>query len=175
MPMWSVAESSRDRFGYAAVAVVIFVSASCALEGHPLAPEQQALALTVDPPVVISQIYGGGGNSGAPFTHDFVELFNRSSAPVALDELSLQYTSATGTGNFGASASQIATFPAGVTLETGRYYLIQLAPGAGTGVALPAPDQTAAISVSATAGKLALTTGTTILGCNGANTPCDAA
>ena len=24
----------------------------------------------------ISQIYGGGGNSGSPFTHDFIELLN---------------------------------------------------------------------------------------------------
>lgn len=29
----------------------------------------------ISPDVVISQVYGGGGNSGAPFTHDFIELF----------------------------------------------------------------------------------------------------
>ena len=27
--------------------------------------------------VVISQVYGGGGNMGAPYSADFVELFNR--------------------------------------------------------------------------------------------------
>jgi hypothetical protein len=27
--------------------------------------------------IVISQIYGGGGNSGASLRNDFVELFNR--------------------------------------------------------------------------------------------------
>ena len=36
---------------------------------------------TTTPPVatdvVISQVYGGGGNAGATLTHDFVELFNR--------------------------------------------------------------------------------------------------
>ena len=26
--------------------------------------------------IVISQVYGGGGNAGATFTHDFIELFN---------------------------------------------------------------------------------------------------
>jgi hypothetical protein len=26
--------------------------------------------------VVISQVYGGGGNTGATYTHDFIELFN---------------------------------------------------------------------------------------------------
>ena len=41
----------------------------------------------VSPDVVISQVYGGGGNTGAPFTNDFVELFNRGDAPVDLERL----------------------------------------------------------------------------------------
>ena len=52
--------------------------------------------------MVISQVYGGGGNCGAPYSNDFIELFNRGSAPVDLGTWSLQYTSATGTGNFGS-------------------------------------------------------------------------
>ena len=28
------------------------------------------------PSLIISQIYGGGGNSGATFTNDFIEIFN---------------------------------------------------------------------------------------------------
>ncbi len=52
---------------------------------------------------VVSQVYGGGGNAGATFTHDYIELFNRGTVPVDLDGLSVQYTSATGTGNFGAN------------------------------------------------------------------------
>ena len=32
--------------------------------------------------VVISQVYGAGGNTGASFTHDFIELFNRGTTPV---------------------------------------------------------------------------------------------
>lgn len=51
--------------------------------------------------VVISQVYGGGGNSGVPLKNDFVELFNRSDAVQSLAGLSLQYASATGTGNYG--------------------------------------------------------------------------
>ena len=46
------------------------------------------------PGVVISQVYGGGGNAGAPYTNDFIELFNRGSVPVDLSAWSLQYTSA---------------------------------------------------------------------------------
>jgi uncharacterized protein len=38
----------------------------------------------VGPILVISQVYGGGGNTGAPYTHDFVELFNRGDAPASL-------------------------------------------------------------------------------------------
>ncbi len=36
-----------------------------------------AVVAPVTRDVVISQLYGGGGNSGATFTHDFIELFNR--------------------------------------------------------------------------------------------------
>ena len=31
--------------------------------------------------VVISQVYGGGGNAGATHTHDFVELYNAARHP----------------------------------------------------------------------------------------------
>ena len=41
------------------------------------------------PNVVISQAYGGGGNAGAQYTNDFVELFNRGSAPVDISTWSL--------------------------------------------------------------------------------------
>jgi hypothetical protein len=34
--------------------------------------------------VVISQVYGGGGRSGAPFKQDFIELFNRGSMATSL-------------------------------------------------------------------------------------------
>jgi uncharacterized protein len=125
---------------------------------------------------VISQVYGGGGNSGAPYTHDFIELFNRGSAGVSLAGLSIQYTSATGTGNLGANSGQLTELP-NVTLAPGQYFLVQQAAGAGNGVALPTPDLVDAtpIAMAAGAGKVALVTGTTSLGCNGsAGQPCSA-
>jgi len=88
--------------------------------------------------VVISQVYGGGGNSGAPFTHDYIELFNRGAAPVSLSGWSLQYASATGTGNLGATATQITELPA-VTLNPGQYFLVQQA-GSTSGAPLPTAD-----------------------------------
>jgi predicted extracellular nuclease len=123
------------------------------------------------PNVVISQIYGGGGNTGAPYTNDFIELFNRGSSAVSLSGWSLQYTSATGTGNFGSATNLIT--PLSGTIQPGQYFLVAEAGGA-TGVALPAADVTDAtpINMSATGGKVALVNTTTPLGCNGGSTAC---
>ena len=43
------------------------------------------------PDIVISQVYGGGGNSGASFTNDFIELFNRGAAAVNITGWSDRY------------------------------------------------------------------------------------
>ena len=45
------------------------------------------LVSAVSPDLVISQVYGGGGNGGAPYTHDFIELFNRGTTAVSLSGL----------------------------------------------------------------------------------------
>jgi uncharacterized protein len=127
----------------------------------------------VSPDIVISQIYGGGGNSGTTYTHDFIELFNRGTAPVTLAGWSIQYTSATGTGNFGASSITLTELP-NVTLAPGQYLLIQEAQGTGGTTPLPSPDviDSTPISMSGTGGKVALVHTTTPLGCNGGSTPC---
>ena len=52
-------------------------------------------AFAVDAQVVISQIYGGGGNAGATFRNDFVELFNRGAQTVNINGWSVQYSAAT--------------------------------------------------------------------------------
>ena len=41
--------------------------------------------------VVISQVYGGGGNAGATFRNDFIELHNRGTSAVDLNGWSVQY------------------------------------------------------------------------------------
>ena len=99
--------------------------------------------------VVISQVYGGGGNSGATYTHDFVELYNGSSAPVDLSTWSVQYASAAGT-------SWNVTRLTG-TIQPGRYYLVQMAAGANPGTPLPqADDFGPTVAMSSSAGKVAL-------------------
>ena len=78
--------------------------------------------------LVVSQVYGGGGNSGATFTNDFIEIFNRGTSSVDLDGYSLQYASATGTGNFGANSGQLTELPS-ITLASGQYVLVHEASG----------------------------------------------
>ena len=85
----------------------------------------------VSPAIVISQVYGGGNNSGAPYQNDFVVLFNLSTAPASLDGWSIQYTSTTGTGNFSANGITALTG----TLAPGQSYLVRLAGGTTNGVA----------------------------------------
>lgn len=126
--------------------------------------------------VVISQVYGGGGNSGATYTHDYVELFNRGTSPISIAGWSLQYTSSTGTGNFGATATQITPLPS-VTIQPGQYFLVQQASNAAVGLPLPTADfiDPTPIAMAAGAGKIALVNTITPLGCNGSSTVCSAA
>lgn len=127
-------------------------------------------AFAVSPDLVISQVYGGGGNTGAPLTNDFVEIFNRGTTTVSLAGMSVQYASATGTGNFAANPVVLL---AG-SLQAGQYYLVSLAGGAN-GAPLPTPDATGTTNMSGTAGKVALVTSTLGLPCNGGSTPCSPA
>ena len=99
--------------------------------------------------IVISQIFGGGGNSGAPFRNDFIEIFNNGTSPVNLAGWSVQYVSAT-------ASSWSVTPLAALTLMPGQYYLIQESSGGSNGIPLPAPDVTGTIAMAATSGKVAL-------------------
>ncbi|MBK5284205.1 MAG: lamin tail domain-containing protein [Bacteroidia bacterium] len=106
--------------------------------------------------VVISQIYGGGGNTGAPFQNDYIELFNPTNSVVNLAGWSLQYGSATGTSWTGIT-------PLTGIIAANSYYLVREAAGAGNGSPLPTPDDTASIAMSSTAGKVALCNSITAL------------
>ena len=105
--------------------------------------------------VVISQVYGGGGNSGATLKSDFIELHNNSQQAVSLDGWSVQYASATG--------SSWQTTALNGSIAPGGYYLVKQADGSGGSVALPTPDATGTIAMSGTAGKVALVNSTAAL------------
>jgi DNA/RNA endonuclease G (NUC1)/fibronectin type 3 domain-containing protein len=113
--------------------------------------------------VVISQVYGGGGNAGATLKNDFVELFNRGSQTVSLNGWFVHYSSATVTvWNSPVTAGTTPTALSG-SIAPGHYYLVQEAAGAnGAAANLPAPDATGTIALSATAAKIALTNTATI-------------
>ena len=119
------------------------------------------VSFTVASPVVvstdvkISQVYGGGGNSGATYRNDFIELFNRGDEDISVAGWSVQYASAAG------STWQVT--PLSGSVPVGKHYLVQEAAGSGGTLPLPDPDATGAIPMSATAGKVALVASTTAL------------
>lgn len=111
--------------------------------------------------VVISQVYTAGGNSGATFNADYVELFNLSGAPVNITGWSLQYFSATASAT---STPVISPVVGNVTLAPGQRYLIQATPGTvGTGLANPADQTSSNLAMGAAAGRIYVTNTTSAL------------
>jgi uncharacterized protein len=116
--------------------------------------------------LVVGEVYAAGGNSGAAFANDYVELFNRGAAAVAVDGWTLQYASASSTS--WQSTALSGSIPAG-----GRY-LVQLASGGAIGAALPAPDATGTSNLAVTGGKVALVDVATALSCGSSQGSCSA-
>ncbi|MFI6058104.1 endonuclease/exonuclease/phosphatase family protein [Streptomyces sp. NPDC051286] len=141
---------SRPRSILLAGAVAVTLSAT-ALPAAFAAPSSTA---------VISEVYGGGGNSGATLTRDFVELANAGSAAYDLSGFSVQYLP--GTPSAG-SLWQVSALTGSVA--PGGRYLVAQAAGTGGTVALPTPDATGTVAMSATSGTVALVAGTTPLTC----------
>ena len=83
--------------------------------------------------LVISEVYGGGGNAGATLTHDFVELYNPTGAPISAAGLTITYYSSSG------AAQGNHTLTSG-TVPAGGHFLVQEAAGTGGTEALPDPD-----------------------------------
>ena len=98
--------------------------------------------------IVINEVYGGGGNTGATYTNDFIELTNRSAGRIAVDGWSVQYHS-------GGSGSWTSTALSG-TIAPGAFYLVQESAGTGGTTPLPTPQATRGLFLSATSGTVAL-------------------
>ncbi|MBW5247886.1 lamin tail domain-containing protein [Streptomyces sp. P01-B04] len=141
---------SRSRSVLLGGAVAVTLSAT-ALPAAFAAPSSTA---------VISEVYGGGGNSGATLTRDFVELANSGSAAYDLSGFSVQYLP--GAPSAG-SLWQVSALTGSVA--PGGRYLVAQAAGTGGTVALPAPDATGTVAMSAASGSIALVSGTTPLTC----------
>jgi predicted extracellular nuclease len=98
--------------------------------------------------IVISQVYGGGGNAGATYRNDFIELFNLGPSTVNVTGWSVQYAASTGTS---WSKTELSGW-----IQPGRYYLIQEAAGSGGTTNLPTPHAIGTIPMALGAGKVVL-------------------
>ena len=107
--------------------------------------------------VVVSQVYAGGGNAGATYANDFVELLNRGSTAVDVSGWTVQYASST-------STSWQTTALTG-SIQPGRYYLVQLASTAAVGATLPVAEASGTTNLAASGGKVALVRDPTALTC----------
>lgn len=101
--------------------------------------------------IVISQIYGGNGNT---YKSDFVELYNRGNTTVTFTNWSIQYRN-TGT------TWQVTSISG--TLAPGQYYLVKEQTSATGGADLPTADATGSIDLSAINGRVALVTNNTAI------------
>lgn len=142
-----------SRRALAGTAVTALLTAGLAVVAPPAGATPSADAL-------IAEVYGGGGNSGATLTSDYVELANHGTAALAVDGWSVQYLPSapkpTSTWQVTALAGSIAA---------GGKYLVSEAKGSGGTAALPTADATGTINMSATAGTVALVSGKDPLTC----------
>jgi hypothetical protein len=125
-----------------------------------------SISLTVQSPpapssVKISQVYGGGGNSGSTYKNDFIELFNQSTTPVDISAWSVQQLNATGTGAW--NVTNLCAVNSTCVIQPGHYYLVQESAGAGGTTNLPAADIVGTLALGAGSGKVALLNTTTPL------------
>ena len=113
-----------------------------------LAPLASVPARAAADHVLINEVYGGGGNSGATLKNDFVELYNPTTGPISLAGWTVNYYSAAGTTPTACNLSG--------TAAAGSYFLVQQAAGTGGSQSLPAPDAACNAAMSATAGRVTL-------------------
>ncbi len=143
----------------AALFALAFVTSACAsadvVTPNAEAPSAPRFSVTATrPAVVISQVYGGGGNSGSVYKNDFIELHNAGTTAVSVAGWSVQYASMAGT------TWQVTVLSG--TIPAGGYYLVQQASGSAGTTSLPTPEATGTIAMSATGGKVILASSTVL-------------
>ncbi|CAN5154910.1 hypothetical protein BH18ACT9_BH18ACT9_17410 [soil metagenome] len=141
--------SSRRPLG----GIALVVTLASAMVGSSVVWGTAAAAAGED--LVISEVYGGGGNSGATYTHDFIELHNPTGVAVSVEGMSVQYRSASATAT---AISQVTALSGSV--PAGGHYLVQEARGMAGTTPLPTPAATGSIPMSATGGVVFLSTST---------------
>ena len=148
-PTPPTSSASRARSAAAALTVGALAATGIAF------PVAATAAVSTDAPVVINEVYGGGGNSGAAFNRDFVELYNPGSATVDLAGWSVQYAPSSGSGWQATPLS--GSIAAGGSLLVGQAF--------GTNTSLPGytADIDGSIAMSGSNGTVALVDSATLL------------
>jgi hypothetical protein len=110
-------------------------------------------------PVVISQVYGGGGNAASGYNADYAQIFNRSTINVDLTGWSFQSCRVSDAG----FDSRIALL-SGV-IHPGEYRLIVCSNPVQTGAVLPTADFTAdpPFNMESSSGRTALVSTTNLI------------
>jgi 5'-nucleotidase len=129
----------------------LIAATTLGLIASPLALNATASANPAGTSLVISEVYGGGNNSGAAFNADFVELYNPTGSAISLGGKSIQYRSAGGTG----AATNVFALPA-VSVPAGKHFLVSGAGGTTNGAALPTADASSGLNLSGTGGQVYL-------------------
>ena len=112
------------------------VSAALAAAGLVVAGGAVLAPATANPAgtsLVISEVYGAGGNGGATYNADFVELYNPTDAAISVVGDYIHYRSVND-GSGGTPQALTGSVPAH------GHYLIQMGSAGTTGSALPTPD-----------------------------------
>ncbi|MEO6290535.1 MAG: lamin tail domain-containing protein [Ginsengibacter sp.] len=98
--------------------------------------------------VVISEVYGGGGDINATYKNDYIQLFNLSSTPVALDQYSIQVAQA------GDKDWKVINLTG--ILQPSHWYLLKGESDGASGKELPLADATVSFDLNTQSGKIAL-------------------
>ncbi|ACL75905.1 lamin tail domain-containing protein [Ruminiclostridium cellulolyticum] len=150
----SVNHKKSQRF-LSAIIILIIIITSYTPQGSMTANAATANHL------VISEVYGGGGNSGAKYKNDFIEIYNPTNSTINLSNWSVQYASSTGSFN---NITRLSG-----SIGPHKFYLVKESGGTGGSISLPTADATGTINLSATSGKVALAN--TTISVSGANDP----
>jgi 5'-nucleotidase len=134
----------------------VIAATGLGLVAAPLGLVSSALSAQASPDgtkVVISEVYGGGGNSGATLKSDFIELYNPTETAISLSGKSVQYRSSAG----GAPTSgSRGVFELTGSIPAESHWLIKAADGTGGTTDLPTADATSDFTMSGSGGQVYL-------------------
>src|SRR5215475_8220248 len=98
--VWPLGRTTMSRMPRVNKTTAIIAGATSALAAFGAMVAFTPAASAASATVVLSEVYGGGGNNGATYTNDFIELSNLAAAAQSLAGWSVQYQPAGGTSTW---------------------------------------------------------------------------